>query len=526
MKRIILSLLFMCCVLNAYGVAIITPESSLCRVSEAIPANCDSIRTDVSCNMLCPLKDYGDMTLGVSPVCEEEYYRNCVKYCNVSCKYRCPDNMYGTVTAINAGDSIQINGVNCTVCPTGAGVLSCGGALSVFSESGTTITATSKLTCKIGYTELNGKCVTDSSTIQCPEGQYLHTYNGVTACAPCPGNATCVNDVLTCDAGYYKYTGLQSPNSMYFCCLNNATCDDTGNFSYCNAGYYGNATNGCTKCPTNAICDANGVTGCVDGYVLESGACAKCSVGEVCTNGVFGGCAEGFYGSGRGTCKICPANAICSTTAITSCLDGYILESDACNKCLGSEVCEDGKFSRCADGYYGSGRGNCKVCPTNGNCTGGVFNGCNSEFYGNLDAGCRACPAYATCDGSATFKCDANYFKYTNKTETGETETGCEPCGISRVCSNEGECLYCKSGYYGECEDGCTKCPTLDKRPGTSEAKALDGTYSNTSIESCYVTVKDEDNVGNVSDSKGRLNDGIGTYYFREETCYATDINK
>lgn len=460
MKRIILSLLFNVCVICPAFCASSIQNSCL----QLGIVDCG----DVECSLPLCIKHEG--VSSVSPSCKISIDCRCIQ----ECTYTCGPGYYG------GGSSL----FGCTRCPEHA---TCPGA--------SVVNGTATFTCDDGYKKnaLGNGC---ESTAQCPNGQYLHTYNGVTACKQCPANATCVNDILTCKAGYYKYTGQQS----LFCCLNNATCDNTGNFSRCNDGYYGNATNGCTKCPTNAICDANGVTGCVDGYVLESGACTKCFVGEVCTNGVFRGCAEGYYGSGRGTCKKCPANAICSTTAITSCVDGYILESDACNKCLDSEVCTNGAFVRCADGYYGSGRGSCKVCPTNGDCTGGIFNGCKSEYYGNLDAGCRACPANATCDGGETFKCKANYFKYTN-----ETETGCESCGISRECK-DGICLYCKSGYYGKCEDGCTKCPALDGRPGTSVA----GT--NTDRNTCSVSVT----------SSSTLNDGIGTYYFAEETCYVS----
>lgn len=524
MKRIILSLLFNVCV--------ICPAFCVSSIQTACMQLGFEDCGNVPCSLPICIKHEG--VSNVSPSCAINIDCKCVQ----KCTYTCEPGYYG------GGSSLS----GCTRCPEHA---TCPGASAV--------DRTATFTCDDGYKKnaLGNGCESETVT-QCPDGSYLHTYNGATACAPCPGNATCVNDILTCDAGYYKYTGPQSRFSAYFCCLNNATCDDTGNFSHCNTGYYGDATNGCTKCPTNATeCDGAGAaTKCASGYLLHNGACLECTGGATCTGDdtmtctdgyiceindddnvvecyncpdgadcvdcKFQSCKSGYYGSDETNCKICPANAICSTTAITSCVDGYILESGACNKCLDGEVCTNGAFVRCAEGYYGSGRGNCKVCPANGDCTGGIFNGCKSEYYGNLDAGCRACPVNATCDGGATFKCDANYFKYTN-----ETESGCEPCGISRVCSNEGECLYCKSGYYGVCEDGCTKCPTLDKRPGTSDAtKALDGTYSNTSIKSCYVTVKDEDNVGNVSDLKGRLNDGIGTYYFSEETCYATDINK
>lgn len=212
---------------------------------------------------------------------------------------------------------------------------------------------------------------------------------------------------------------------------------------------------------------------CQTGYHESGHDCVPdCPENSHCPDGVFVKCNDGYYGNASDGCKACPSDAICSDTAITGCRnDGYILESDACTKCLVGEDCTNGAFKGCAEGYYGSGKGNCKVCPTNGDCTGGIFNGCKSGYYGNLNAGCRACPANATCDGGATFKCNANYFKYTNETETG-----------------------------------CTKCPTLDGRPGTSVAGA------NTDRSSCSVSVT----------SSSTLNDGVGTYYFEEGTCYAS----
>ena len=387
MQKIIFAILFLFC---SVGAVLSGSEHLLCLVPVP-PSECDEIYHSISCNAVsCPDNTPFGMATVVEPVCNSSQYvstRNptsgtvtCTLECDVSCIYKCPQGMYGYVAVKDVGDAIYPQISECYACPGGETVVSCGliedkELSGQIDEQGNLIQYASKLVCQTGYHESGHDCVPN-----CPE---------------------------------------------------NSHCPD-GVFVKCNDGYYGNASDGC---------------------------------------------------------KACPANATCKGGTTFQCNDGYILESDACNKCLDSEVCEGGKFVRCADGYYGSARGKCKVCPANATCNETTFQ-CNDKYYIN------------------------------------ETKTGCELCGNSRVCE-DGICLYCKSGYYGKCTDGCFKCPSLDGRAGKSDVtKALDETYPNISIESCYVTVKDENNVGNVSDLKGRLNDGVGTYYFSEEKCYATDINK
>ena len=344
----------------------------------------------------------------------------CYIWCTMAAsEYACVETAYQNLDVVSCSyvDDVTMVCSGCAQCPNNA---TCTGG-AVFS-------------CQAGYALSADGESCEPIVFGCLSSEYRYNYNGEQKCISCPNHGLCNGETFSCEVGYHKYDS-NTERGMW-CCPNNAKCDGNGLFMQCNDGYYGNASDGC---------------------------------------------------------KICPSNAICSATAITGCNDGYILESDACNKCSAGEVCEGGTFVRCADGYYGSDRGNCKVCPVNGNCTGGVFNGCNSEYYGDVNDGCNACPTNAECNGGATFKCNKNYFKYTN-----ETGTGCEPCGISRVCNDEGECLYCSSGYYGKCTDVCTKCPTLDGRLGTSVAG------ENTDLVSCSVSVT----------SSSTLNDGIGTYYF------------
>ena len=437
MKRIILSLLF--------NVCLICPAFCVSSVQSAcLQLGIDDDCGDVECSLPKCIAHEG--VSSVSPSC----LINAACKCEQKCTYTCGPGYYG------GGSSL----LGCTVCPEHA---TCPGA--------SVVNGTATFTCDAGY-KINALGNGCEPTAQCPEGQYLHTYNGVTACATCPANGTCANDILTCNAGYYKYTGQQSPYSAYFCCPNNATCNDTGEFQYCNDGYYGNETNGCMSCPPAATCTGGALTSCSAGYVCNADdgvvECYNCAVGDSCSGCKFNGCQDGYF-----------------------------------------DYEKPGETGR---------EGHCVLCPVNGDCTGGKFNGCNAGYYGNKD-GCFACPTgdgVLSCGGS-NFTCDNGYIR---------TDTGCEACGITMNCT-DGQCQSCADNYYGNCKDGCFKCPSLDGRPGTSDAtKALDGTYSNTSIKSCYVTVKDEDNVGNVSDLKGRLNDGIGTYYFEEEKCYATDINK
>lgn len=431
MKRIILSLLFnVCLICPAFCVSSIQGKCLQIGVDDC---------GDVECSMPDCVEHAGVKSVAASCLINE------VCKCVQKCTYTCEKGYYG------GGSSL----FGCTVCPENA---SCPGA--------STVSGTATFTCNPGY-KINALGNGCESTAQCPDGSYLHTYNGVTACATCPANGTCANDILTCDAGYYKYTGQQSPYSAYFCCPNNATCNDTGEFQYCNDGYYGNETNGCMSCPPAATCQGGELKACSDGYVCNADngtvECYNCAVGDLCSN-----------------CK----------------------------------------FNRCLDGYFDSekpgetGReGHCVLCPVDGNCTGGKFIGCNSGYYGNKD-GCFACPTGDGVEcGDTEFTCKDDYIK---------TNTGCEKCGESISCSG-GVCASCNKGYYGTCEKGCTKCPSLDGRAGKSSSdKSLHGNkYFNEDISGCYVTVKNENNVGDVSDLKGRLNDGVGTYYFVEETCYA-----
>lgn len=297
----------------------------------------------------------------------------------------------------------------------------------------------------------------------CNSSQYVSTRN------PTSGTVTCtlecdVSCIYKCSQGMYGYIavkdmgdGIYPQISECYACPGGETVVSCGLIE-------DKELSGQIDEQGNLIQYASKLV-CQTGYHESGHDCVpNCPENSYCPDGVFEKCNDGYYGNASDGCKACPSDATCDGGATFTCNDGYILESDACNKCLDSEVCEGGKFVRCADGYYGSGKGNCKVCPAN-----------------------------ATCN-ETTFTCKSGYFKYTN-----ETETGCEPCGISRVCDAE-KCLYCKSGYYGECAKGCTKCPSLDGHAGTSD------TPNNIGRESCYIKPPENDT----------LKDDFGKYYFED----------
>lgn len=471
MKRIILSLLFNVCV--------ICPAFCVSSIQTA----CMQLGFEDCGNVPCslPICITHEGVSNASPYCEINIDCKCVQ----KCTYTCEPGYYG------GGPSL----FGCTRCPEHA---TCPGASAV--------DRTATFTCDAGYEKNATKtgCV-PTTAIMCPERQYRYG----DYCAKCPvslpNGAVCDNETFTCPAGYEKED--RGIDFGYICCRENATCDNGGTFTNCDTGYYGDATNGCTRCPDNAtecdgagaatkcehsyllyngkcmwcptaaICIGGDTMTCADGYICEINdddnvvECYNCSDGADCTGCKFKSCKSGYYGSDETNCKICPDNAICSTTEIISCVNGYILESGACNECSVGEVCEDGKFSRCTDGYYGSDRGKCKVCPAN-----------------------------ATCNGGTTFQCYDKYY-------INETKTGCELCGDSRVCE-EGKCKSCADNYYGKCKDGCFKCPSLNGRPGTSVAG------ENTDRSSCSVSVT----------SSSTLDDGVGKYYFEGGTCNATAL--
>lgn len=229
------------------------------------------------------------------------------------------------------------------------------------------------LSCEYGYTLSGGKCV-DRPQEVCSKGYHENFY--FQECAKC-------SPVFTSAADCKSKTA-------------NAT-----------ACVY-NSTNGCYKavCPSGYAEDGTTTSSSSSSEKTWKPGCGKCNVEN---------------------CADCPTQ-------------GYI----ACY--------------RCKSGYYysfGSGRGSCKTCPANATCD-GINVACKSGYYlkGSLSAGysCQSCPANATCTNNDV-TCNSGYYL------TGSLSSGysCTKCSLSNctACSSATICTGCMSGYTltnGKCE--------------------------------------------------------------------------
>ena len=101
-------------------------------------------------------------------------------------------------------------------------------------------------------------------------------------------------------------------------------------FVHCDKNEYW-ATANCEKCPANATCDGERVTGCKKGYSMG---------GKVLHKAYYNGqqrtwrdctpnCDKNEYWN-VANCEKCPANATCDGVTVTGCKTGYTLKGKTC----------------------------------------------------------------------------------------------------------------------------------------------------------------------------------------------------
>ncbi|ESU39880.1 Variant-specific surface protein [Giardia duodenalis] len=253
------------------------------------------------------------------------------------------------------------------------------------------------------------ECKTDGSCMTCRTGFYLDTKECKacdSSCKSCSGatNADCTE----CPAGKaLKYGSDGAKGSCGEGCVVNTT-QASGNCKTCGLTVEGTAY--CSECATDSEYPQNGVcagaaggraitcttpgtgvcTTCANGLLKMNGGCYETSRypgKSVCTEAAQTGgtcqtAAPGYNVNG-GTLVTCPegCSACTSSTACTTCADGYVLISGAttCSKCDASCLtCETSASTctACASGYYLSGSA-CTSCESNsGGITG--IRGCLS----------------------------------------------------------------------------------------------------------------------------------------------------
>jgi len=228
-------------------------------------------------------------------------------------------------------------------------------------------------------------CSGPETVTSCLDGFYLKTGDDdVKRCLPCSTeNALECDDkdeATECKIGYF----LNTDKKCEACSKNTRTCTSATVSKSCNAGFGVKDDNCETACGDNIFgCDGtkpDEAIACNTGYVLKDDkTCAECNNKDKVTKckkddqSKAEECIIG-YSVISDECKKCPDNAAECTvkeTEATKCLDGYLLDSNACAaKCSeGGLTCSaaDSHVS-CIEGYAFIGKTSkvCQKCTANG----------------------------------------------------------------------------------------------------------------------------------------------------------------
>ena len=316
----------------------------------------------------------------------------------------------------------------------------------------------SSMSCTYGCASYNScsKCTSCKSNPDCSATAVSCDYgcastNSCGICTSCSGNPDCNVSDKSCDCGCSSTNSCGKCTSCKSCppsdpcsgvsCGSNAYC--SGGSCYCNSGYEGNASSGCTavskdpckgvSCSGGKVC-SNGSCVCPSGKkecngscISSSECCGGCPSGKKCSNGTCVtdhthsySCPSGSQASScsssqvqTGTpSKVCSCGATsgtCYTCRAKTCEEqGYRY---ACNNTgyVGKGSPCDGKYKECdcAPGYQwlptypGSREQTCqipdKTCSDSGyyggsscsNWSGYSFERCASE-YGQMGSSCNA----------------------------------------------------------------------------------------------------------------------------------------
>lgn len=276
------------------------------------------LRNDGRCQNTCPSGYYGDNS---DLIC---------KQCDSSC-LTCSGPSNSQCLSCIQNENL-ING-QCE-CSLGFYLNQIDGCVSCPSNCSSCNAVNSCLTCKNGYTLMNGKC------IACLNAQYLGT-DGM--CINCSGFcSTCLSDLvcLTCQQGYY----LKNDNQ----CVN--TCGD---------GLYGDSSDKkCKACAENCerCSDQNNCLSCVQGFNLQNLNCYSiCDSSQYfdknslqCVN-CYLSCLT-CSGPSDNQCLSCPNGSVLNgSICVSSCSNNqYVDSSKVCGFCDNScETCFDSTNSSC-----------------------------------------------------------------------------------------------------------------------------------------------------------------------------------
>ncbi|CAG5113760.1 Oidioi.mRNA.OKI2018_I69.chr2.g7850.t1.cds [Oikopleura dioica] len=338
--------------------------------------------------------------------------------------------------------------------------------------------------------------------VTCPPGTYgTITTGGFSDCTPCVRG-----DAFSCPGG----------SSTDPCSSSSSFCEH----DYCTK---------CTSCPSNAVCDKNGVVEfCNTNQIVSGNVCVqKCDAGKDCVTG--NDCAAGKYRdqySSTDECMDCPEGYSCAGGAAlpVDCPEGEHAAAgqSSCTNWSDSLACPDGSYPKdgtafcdpcpqgyscsttssdstvCPDGQYSAlGEMTCSPCPTEHVCpTGGIPYRCKANQELKTSGSIQYCATktssiiYAACpDGYA---CDNNNNPLTVcQPGTYSNNRNCAQCPIGSMCPypEMGSPITCQHGYYQDSTGStwCKECPAGYRCTSNSAAQCNGGQYSNIGDMDCHV---------------------------------------
>ncbi|KAL4456740.1 hypothetical protein ABPG73_014766 [Tetrahymena malaccensis] len=262
-----------------------------------------------------------------------------------------------------------------------------------------------------------------SSCIICfQQGYYISTFL----------NNTCVSQ---CDVHQGQYIdNTTNPNQIYCrqCSSNCLTCQDQNTCIQCVEGYFLNQ-NQCKQCDSSCQqCYGSDPSNCI--ICQQSDYFISIKQNNICvsqcdlTQGQY---IDTMYNQKQKYCRVCPS--ICQTctnsTICTSCIQGYYLSTNQCQKC-------DDSCLSCS----GPGVSNCIICS-------------QPNYYISIKQNYQCVQ-----------QCDLTQAQYVDIT-TNLKQKYCKQCqNLCQTCSNSDNCDTCIQGYYmdgnvcKQCDSSCQSC--------------------------------------------------------------------
>ena len=356
-------------------------------------------------------------------VCKSEYSQNSS---NCNGEYRpAGESCEGNYNRCEMRPECTVSSMSCTYgC---AGYNSCDRCTSCKSNPDCDV---SDKSCTYGCASYNScsKCTSCKSNPDCSATAVSCDYgcastNSCGICTSCSGNPDCNVSDKSCDCGCSSTNSCGKCTSCKSCppsdpcsgvsCGSNAYC--SGGSCYCNSGYEGNASSGCTAVSKDPC---KGVS-CSGGKVCSNGSCV-CPSGKKECNGSCISSSE--------CCGGCPSGKKCSNgTCVTDHTHSYSCPSGSqASSCSSSQV-QTGTPSKVCS--CGATSGTCYTCRAKTCEEQGYRYACNNTGYVGKGSPCDG--KYKECDCAPGYQWLPTY--------PGSREQTCQI--PDKTCSD--------SGYYG-----------------------------------------------------------------------------